>query len=96
VPSSFKVAARRGESVSILARRAIAAYLSARGQKLDPTQRLFMEVNLTNSHNPTSVIHVGETRTFDKSELDNLREQAENLGSRYRAWNRQVQISGYR
>lgn len=95
MPSSYRQTAGRGDSVSTLARRAMSEYLGDRGDSLDRAQRLFMEVNLKNIIG-SRLLEVGESLTFQTSDMDRLFTQSQNLGSNYNAWHRAAVSAGYR
>jgi len=94
--ASYTFTAAKGESVSKLARKALNQYLAERGVALNPAQRLFMEVTLTNANNP-KFMEIGETRTFSVAQLSATYIQAANLSARQlSAWGKQAAKARYR
>jgi cytoskeletal protein RodZ len=95
LPTSYSYSAEPGQGVSHLARKAIRDYLGATGRQLSTAQRLFMEVTLTNQHNPV-YLALGESRTFAAATMDAVYNEAAALAPyQVSAWQEQVNASGY-
>lgn len=94
--ASYTFYAQKGESVSKLARKAIAQYLAETSTSLSAAQRLFIEVNLTNASNPV-FLEIGESRSFSVDLVSDLVEQSKNLSQKsLNAWQRQANSVNYR
>ena len=93
--STYTFTAGSGDSVSWLARRAMYAYLGDRGASLSVGQRLYFEVNLTQSSNPAP-LNVGESRTFTAATMDQIMFNVTHLSSgEMSSWTAQAVTSGY-
>lgn len=93
--ATYTYTTQPGESVSLLARKAMDQYLSESGGSLDRGQRLFFEVTLKNIYGAVP-LEIGQVVNFSAADVVNTYQQAVNLSdSTLGAWTDRAISVGY-